>query len=87
MLSESEWEEAVSRHIKAVMVKKGLDIPKLTELFLAKGFDYTRPALRGKLDRGKFSLVFYLQFMQVVGLSKMELVSPGNADEMDIRLS
>ena len=87
MMSESEWEEAVSRHIKSVMVKKGLDVPKLTELFLAKGYDYTRPALRGKLDRGKFSLVFYLQFMHVVGLSKMELVSPGDFEEMDIRLN
>lgn len=85
-MNEEELEKKICLHVKSVMVKKGLDIPKLTELFLANGYSVTKDSIRGKVDRGKFSFAFYLQFMHVIGAEEMQLVCAGCGNEMDILL-
>lgn len=79
------WEGAIERHMRSMMTKKGLNFPKLTELFIAHGFEETQVSLRNKIGRGKFSFSFYLQFMYVCGYDLMEAYSL-NTDELDIVL-
>ena len=86
MMTEDEWEKKVSLHIKSEMTKRALDVPKLTELFLAHGYKCTRDSIRGKVDRGKFSFIFYLQFMHVIGAKNFTAVCLGNPEEIDISL-
>lgn len=86
-MNETDWERTATLHMKSEMTKRGLNIPKLTELFLARGYNVTLDGIRGKIDRGKFSFTFYLQFLHVIGAKKLELIGLGNIDEMDIRIS
>lgn len=82
-----EWENFASWHIKSELKRRNLTLSKLTELFRANGHEVSLDSLRGKIARGKFSFVFYLQFMQVIGANKMNIDFEENPEKNSIRLS
>lgn len=82
-----EWENFASWHIKTEMKRKNLTISKLTQLFQANGYDVSADSLRGKVARGKFSFVFYLQFIKVLGLHRMDVEFEDSIKNTSIKLS
>lgn len=83
---EEAMEKKISLHIKAELAQRGLNIPKLTELFLAKGYRVTQNSIRGKVDRGKFTFAFYLQFMDVIGVNVMSIDGVSALSEKNINI-
>lgn len=86
-MNDLDIEKAISLHVKSEMVKKGLTVNKLNELFLAKGFDSTIDSLRGKIKRGTFSFSFYLQFLDVLGKNTMNFKLGKTPETTDIRIN
>jgi len=84
---EIELEKKISLHIKSEMAKRGIDVPQLAELFLSKGYRTTKDSIRGKVDRGKFSFSFYIQFMDVLGVELLSVKNNNSLSPKKIELS
>lgn len=82
-----EWENFASWHIKTEMKRRNLTLSKLTQLFRANGHEVSLDSLRGKIARGKFSFIFYLQFMQVLGVNEFKIDFEQNPEKNSIKLS
>jgi hypothetical protein len=70
--------------LRAEMSRKDIGYKKLSQLLLAIGVDENEKSLANKVGRGKFSFVFFLQCMQVLGVKSFnipELVKDNRAPD------
>ena len=73
-----EWEDRVTGILKAELARRKVNYVKLAELLKDEyGIDETQHNLSNKVRRGKFSAVFLLQVLEVIGCEKLVLAETG----------
>jgi hypothetical protein len=88
MVTSDELTKLVILSVKSEIKKRGLDMPKLAELFKAHGYiDTTEASLRRKIDRGGFSFVFFIQLMKILGVDTLNVIVDDKLSNCDLRLS
>ena len=67
-MTEAEWAERASRHLKAELKRAGITYDGLANLLKRQGFrDETRGTVSSKLASGKFTPAFFLASLFVIG--------------------
>lgn len=61
------WELEARRILKSELVRAGMGYKTLTVRLAALGVDESESNLSNKIQRGKFSFVFFLQCMKAIG--------------------
>ena len=69
-----EWEDRATGILKAELARRKINYVKLSELLNdAYGIQESQHNLSNKVRRGKFSAVFLLQVLEVIGCDKIVL--------------
>jgi hypothetical protein len=69
----SEWNNKVKRLLKSELIKRGLSTEDLTNLLNENGCTETKSSVDSKISRGTFSASFFMQFLYVIGCTKIEI--------------
>jgi len=64
---EKAWEEMVKNMLRAQMMQNGVSYAQLAERLAAVGITDNEINLRNKVSRGRFTAVFFIQCMRVLG--------------------
>ena len=73
-----EWEGRATGILKAELARRKINYVKLSELLNeAYGIQESQHNLSNKVRRGKFSAVFLLQVLVVIGCDKLSLADSG----------
>ncbi|MBP7334384.1 DUF6471 domain-containing protein [Niveispirillum sp.] len=75
MKTEEEWADEVKRMLRAEMTRRGVTYEELASRLAAVGAPDTVVNLRNKVARGKFSAVFLVQCLDVLGCKSLHLQS------------
>jgi hypothetical protein len=67
-MNESEWIAEVKSLLKAELKRKNVTYDQLAIKLRAIGVDETTENINNKINRGKFSAIFLLQCMKVLGM-------------------
>lgn len=73
MVEKTDWEAKAANLLKAELKRKGVTYAQLVEKLAAIGVDDKEANVRNKLSRGKFTAAFFLQCLEAIGASKIEL--------------
>ncbi len=69
-----DWEVRATEILKAELARRKVSYVKLSELLKDEyGIDETQHNLSNKVRRGKFSAVFMLQVLEVIGCARIEV--------------
>ena len=69
-----EWEDRATGILKAELARRKVNYVKLSELLNdAYGIQESQHNLSNKVRRGKFSAVFLLQVLEVIGCDRVEV--------------
>ena len=69
-----EWEDRATGILKAELARRKVNYVKLSELLNdAYGIQESQHNLSNKVRRGKFSAVFLLQVLKVIGCDRVEV--------------
>jgi len=69
-----EWEDRATGILKAELARRKVNYVKLSELLNeAYGIQESQHNLSNKVRRGKFSAVFLLQVLEVIGCERVEI--------------
>ncbi len=69
----SEWNKKVKRILKSELVKRGLSSQDLALLLNKNGATETKSSINSKISRGTFSASFFMQCLNVIGCTKIEI--------------
>ena len=72
----TEWEIEARKLLKLELVRADVGYIELSKRLKAMDVDETAGAIANKMNRGKFSLVFFLQCMRAIGLDTVTLGVP-----------
>lgn len=75
MLEKTDWESRVANMLKAELKRHGVTYGQLVEKLAEMGVDEKEVNIRNKLARGKFSAVFLIQCLEVIGCSSLMLAT------------
>ena len=75
MKAEDEWADEVKRMLRSEMTRRGITYEELATRLAAIGSPDTVVNLRNKVARGKFSAVFLVQCLEVMGCRTLHLQS------------
>lgn len=75
MADNAEWEARVKGLLKAELKRKGVTYAQLVERLAEAGVHETEPNVRNKLARGKFTAVFFIQCLDVIGCDLVRIKS------------
>ena len=79
-ITEAEWAEGASRHLKAELKRAGITYDGLANLLKRQGFrDETRASVSIKLASGKFTPAFFLASLFAIGCEVIRLDEIQNA--------
>lgn len=67
------WEIEARRILKAELARAGVGHKTLVVRLAALGVEESESNLSNKIARGKFSFVFFLQCMQVIGVTSVNV--------------
>jgi hypothetical protein len=73
MKSESEWESLAKSLLKAELKRRGVGYQQLAERLSEIGFPETAHNIGNKISRGRFTAVFMLQCLSVIGAKSLRL--------------
>ncbi len=73
------WNNKIKRLLKAELVKRGVSNADLAILLQQAGIDETKSGIDSKISRGTFSAAFFIQCLNVIGCTKIELESSTTA--------
>lgn len=73
MPEKTDWETKVQGLLKAELKRRGVTYAQLVEKLAAIGVHETEPNIRNKLARGKFTAVFLVQCLELVGCFSLRL--------------
>ncbi|MEZ4884128.1 MAG: DUF6471 domain-containing protein [Chitinophagales bacterium] len=65
--------EKVKRLLKSELVKRGITTTDLVILLNNVGLNETKSSIASKISRGTFSATFFLQCLDVIGCSKLDI--------------
>ena len=69
-----EWEDRATGILKAELARRKINYVKLSELLNETyGIQESQHNLSNKVRRGKFSAVFFLQVLEVIGCERLEV--------------
>ena len=69
-----EWEDRATGILKAELARRKINYVKLSGLLNdAYGIQESQHNLSNKVRRGKFSAVFFLQVLEVIGCERLEV--------------
>ena len=72
-LSEKEWQQMASNHLKAEMVRLGLKYRDLRTKLQSLGIEISEQALINKINRGVFKHSFFLQCMKALNIREYKI--------------
>jgi hypothetical protein len=70
-----DWADAASRLLKAEIAKKGLTLAELAQRLQALGCQETEASIKNKLYRGTFAMTFFMQCLQALDATLIEVAS------------
>jgi hypothetical protein len=73
MPDQTEWEEKVSRLLKAELKRQGVTYAGLVDKLSDIGIEEKQANVANKLSRGKFSAAFLLQCLTAIGMHTLQL--------------
>lgn len=76
---EADWESLARNILRAELMRRGVSYARLVEALRAIGVEDSEAAIKNKVSRGRFTLVFFLQAMVAIGVDWVRL--PG-VDEL-----
>jgi hypothetical protein len=71
MKTQKEWEDQAKGLLKAELKRRNVSYAQLVEKMAAIGVIESEPNVRNKLSRGKFTAVFLLQCLHVIGAERL----------------
>ena len=73
-MTEAEWAERASRHLKAELKRAGITYDGLAKLLKKQGFrDETKASVSSKLASGTFTPAFFLASLVAIGCKVVRL--------------
>lgn len=74
MMTDKEWQDRLKGMVKAELARKGINYVALAGLLEeAYGVTESPQNLSNKIARGKFSAVFMVQIMEVIGCQQITM--------------
>jgi len=74
MMTDKDWQDRLKGMVKAELAKRNINYVQLAGLLEeAYGVTETPQNLSNKIARGKFSAVFMVQVLEVIGCKKIEV--------------
>lgn len=73
MTEKTDWEMKAANLLKAELKRKGVTYAQLVEKLAAIGVDEKEVNVRNKLSRGKFTAAYFLQCLEAIGISTLQL--------------
>lgn len=73
VLNEGEWDALARNMLRAELMRRGMSYAKLVDALRAIGIEDTEAAIKNKVSRGRFSLVFFLQAMVAIGADLIQI--------------
>jgi Domain of unknown function (DUF6471) len=70
---EREWADRARRFLKAELKRADVGYKDLVTKLKEHGLDETEASITGKLNRGTFSVAFFLACLTVLGLTGIDL--------------
>ena len=72
-IEEKAWEEMVKNILRAEMMRRGVSYAGLADRLGEYGIEDNELNLRNKVSRGRFTAVFFMQCMQVLGVEILQI--------------
>jgi hypothetical protein len=68
-----DWEAEARRILKAELARAGMSYKALVKRLEAMGIEDNESAIANRISRGKFSLAFFLQCLQAIGVRTVDV--------------
>ena len=72
-IGAADWESLARNMLRAELMRRGLSYARLAEELAAIGIEETEAAIKNKVSRGRFTLVFFVQAMVAIGAEWIQL--------------
>lgn len=74
MITDKDWQERLKGMVKAELAKRNINYVALARMLKASyGINETPQNLSNKIARGKFSAVFMIQILEVIGCDSLTI--------------
>ena len=73
MNDKQYWTKIVTKILKAELAKRDVDYPSLVDKLREIGVDISVEDLRGRMSRGTFSAVLFVQCLRAIGVNNLLL--------------
>lgn len=70
---DTEWQAKVKGILKAELKRRNVSYKELVDKLAAIGVSETEPNIRTKISRGGFTAVFFVQVLEAIGASSLQL--------------
>lgn len=67
------FEKRCSNLLKSILVKNNVDYTELVKKLETMGITETYSSIVNKINRGKFSMLFFIQCMEAIGVHEVRL--------------
>ncbi len=67
------WSKIVTKILKAELAKRGIDYPTLVIKLQDINVNISVEDLRGRMSRGTFSTIFFVQCLRAIGVTSLSL--------------
>ncbi len=74
-VKEREWEDKVKGMLKAELKRRNVTYADLVGKLADIGVMDSEPNIRNKISRGKFTAVFFVQCLEAIGVTTLNLNS------------
>lgn len=71
--SKAYWSKIVTKILKAELAKRGIDYPTLVTKLHEINITISVEDLRGRMSRGTFSAVLFIQCLKAIGVTNLPL--------------
>lgn len=75
VLSEGDWESLSRNLLRAELMRRGMSYAGLVEALAKIGVQETEAAIKNKVSRGRFPLMFFLQTMVAIEAGNIRIPS------------
>lgn len=73
MAEKTDYEALAANLLKAELKRKGVTYAQLVEKLQAIGVDEKEANVRNKLSRGKFTAAYFIQCLQAIGITRLDI--------------
>ncbi len=72
-MPDKDWQDRVKGLLKAELKRRNLGYRELAERLTALGIPETELNIKNKISRGGFTAVFFVQCLEAIGVSEVNL--------------